>query len=285
MMMMMKMMMMMMMMMMMSVLTLIFYWIQCTWCLQRMILLVFFLVTQVAAGLTNSSGISEGFCDQNLVNLTLTIDCDFDGIEVSIHMNKTNFDVLTLQCNKDTCQSFGQTSLEYVLTNETLDVSFPFRHSEHAGKYINFRTTCQNPPSIPDHAFLKPCLSQFTGNATVDGPNVTLYCEHPSYNESTSGIRITSNGNDLASCFNQTCVTGNGLPNGAYTEVKFNTGMIFLCKMDGAVFNLTDKIIEVTSTQTQTQTTLLTTSMTSENTSSLTPQSSLSLSTSSVTGT
>ena len=85
------------------------------------------------------------------------MDCDFDGIEVSIHMNKTNFDVLTLQCNKDTCQSFGHTSLEYVLTNETLDVSFPFRHSEQAGKYINFRTICQNPPSIPDHAFLKPC--------------------------------------------------------------------------------------------------------------------------------
>ena len=42
-----------------------------------------------------------------------------------------------------------------------------------------------------------------------------------------------------------------GLPNGAYTEVKFNTGMIFLCKMDGAVFNLTDKIIEVKSTPTQ----------------------------------
>ena len=74
-----------------------------------------------------------------------------------------------------------------------------------------------------------------------------------------------------------------GLPNGAYTEVKFNTGMIFLCKMDGAVFNLTDKIIEVTSTPTQS--TLLTTSMASENTSSLTPQSSLSLSISSVTGT
>ncbi|XP_078330003.1 uncharacterized protein LOC144624318 isoform X2 [Crassostrea virginica] len=219
-----------------------------------MIFLASFFVTQVAASLTN---ISEGFCEVELVNLTLTTDCDFSGIEVSIHVNKTNFADLILQCNNETCIVDGETPLEYALiTNQKLDVSFPFRNREHGGKYINFRTTCQNQTSHADHAFLKPCLSGFTGNAIVVGSNVTLYCENPLYNESTSGIRITYNGNDIAKCFNQTCVKGNGLPNGAYTKVKFNTGMIFLCRMDGAVFNLTDKIIEVTTNQSTSQSSL-----------------------------
>ena len=109
----------------------------------------------VAASLTN---ISEGFCEVELVNLTLTTDCDFSGIEVSIHVNKTNFSDLILQCNNETCIVDGETPLEYALiTNQKLDVSFPFRNREHGGKYINFRTTCQNQTSHADHAFLKPC--------------------------------------------------------------------------------------------------------------------------------
>ena len=109
----------------------------------------------VAASLLDLSSISEGFSDEDKVNLTLTIDCDFSGIEVSIHTNKTYFSELILQCDDKSCH--GYNSVGYGLTNQTLDVSFPYRHSDHGGKYINFRTTCNNLTSILDHALLTPC--------------------------------------------------------------------------------------------------------------------------------
>ena len=110
----------------------------------------------VAASLLDDSSISDGFSDEDKVNLTLTIDCDFSGIEVSIHANKTDFSKLTLQCDDKNCDE-GNTSAKYGLTNRSLDVSFPYRHSDHGGKYINFRTTCKNQTNILDHALLKPC--------------------------------------------------------------------------------------------------------------------------------
>ena len=112
----------------------------------------------VAAILTNSSSITEGFCEQDLVNLTLIPECDFSRIEVSIHMDNTNFTTSNFiyQCNNVACVVHEHTLFKYVLTNQTLDFSFPFRHHDHGGKYINFRTTC-NDTSILDHAFLKAC--------------------------------------------------------------------------------------------------------------------------------
>ncbi|XP_078330005.1 uncharacterized protein LOC111117481 isoform X2 [Crassostrea virginica] len=217
---------------------------------------------------------SEGFSDEDKVNLTLTIDCDFSGIEVSIHTNKTYFSELILQCDDKSCH--GYNSVGYGLTNQTLDVSFPYRHSDHGGKYINFRTTCKNQTRILDHALLTPCLSGFTGNATVVGPNVTLYCEHFLFKKSTSGIHITYEGQDLAHCDVNNCYPGTGLPNGAYKKVGYKQGMEFLCKMDGAVINL--KIIEVASTSTTN--TFSTTTIITHDTSTSTSQSSSSMSTS-----
>nr|XP_022312343.1 uncharacterized protein LOC111117496 isoform X5 [Crassostrea virginica] len=242
-----------------------------------MIFLAVFVVTQVAAILTNSSSINEGFCDQDVVNLSLKTDCDFSCIEGSIHNNKTNFSNLILQCDNETCF----TQWNYDLTHQTLNVSFPFQPRNHGGKFINFRTTCYNHTHILDSAFLKPCLSGFTGNGTVVGSNVKLYCEHTLFKASTSGIRITYKGNAIAHCINQTCIAGTGLPNGVSIEVTYRTGMMFLCRMDGAIFNLTEKIIELIS---QTQNTFSTTQMFSHDTSSPTSQSSPTISTSLVTG-
>lgn len=111
----------------------------------------------VAAIITNYS--SEGYCDQKLVNLTLIPECDFSRIEVSIHVDKTNFSKLILQCeNKNNfCYGDNYTSVEFTLTNKTLDVSFPFHHQQHAGKFINFRTTCQDQTPILNHTLLTPC--------------------------------------------------------------------------------------------------------------------------------
>ncbi|XP_078330001.1 uncharacterized protein LOC111117496 isoform X2 [Crassostrea virginica] len=241
-----------------------------------MIFLAVFVVTQ--AILMNSSSINEGFCDQDVVNLTLKTDCDFSGIDGSIHNNKANFSNLILQCDNETCW----TQWNYDLTHQTLNVSFPFQFRIHGGKFINFRTTCYNQTHILDSALLKPCLSGFTGNTSVVGSNVKLYCEHTFFKASTSGIRITNKGNDIAHCINQTCIMGTGLPNGVSVEVTYRTGMMFLCRMDGAIFNLTDKIIVLTSTQTQN--TFSTTQMFSHDTSSPTSQSSPTISTSLVTG-
>ena len=52
--------------------------------------------------------------------------------------------------------------------------------------------------------------SGFTGNATVVGSNVKLYCEHTLFKASTSGICITNQANDIAHCINQTCIAGTG---------------------------------------------------------------------------
>ena len=110
----------------------------------------------VAAIITNASSISEGFCNQDLVNLTLIPDCDFKCIDVSIQSDEANF---ILQCNiNGKGYIVGKnTSLEYVLTNQTLDISFPFNHHQYAGKFVNFSTHCQNQTLIPDHVLLKPC--------------------------------------------------------------------------------------------------------------------------------
>ena len=109
----------------------------------------------VAAILTNSDNVTEGFCDQDQVTLTLAIDCDFTGIYVAIHYKKADFSSIILQCGQVTCHSLG--SMTYRLTNETLEVFFQFRHREHAGKYVNFKTTCQNQTDVIDQIFLKPC--------------------------------------------------------------------------------------------------------------------------------
>ena len=73
------------------------------------------------------------------------------------------------------------------------------------------------------------------------------------------------------------------LPNGVSTEIEYHTGVIFLCRMDGAVFNLTDKIIEMYSTQTQNA--FSTTPMFSHDTSSPTSKSIPTMNSSPVTGT
>ena len=110
----------------------------------------------VAAIITNSSSISEGFCNQDLVNLTLIPDCDFKCIDVSIQSDEANF---ILQCNISGERYYvdKSSSLEYFLTNQTLDISFPFNHHQYAGKCINFSTHCQNQTIISDHVLLKPC--------------------------------------------------------------------------------------------------------------------------------
>lgn len=73
------------------------------------------------------------------------------------------------------------------------------------------------------------------------------------------------------------------LPNGVSIETEYQTGKIFLCRMDGAVFNLTDKIIEMKSTQIQNV--FSTTPMFSHDTSSPTSQSIPTMNSSLVTGT
>ena len=109
----------------------------------------------VVASITNSNNETKGFCDQDQVTLTLTIDCDFTRITVSIHNVKADFSTFTLQCDQLTCYSIGP--ITYRLTNESLEVFFQFRHREHAGKYVNFKTTCHNQTDVIDQVFLKPC--------------------------------------------------------------------------------------------------------------------------------
>ena len=53
--------------------------------------------------------------------------------------------------------------------------------------------------------------SGFTGNANVVGSKVKLDCQHSSFKESTSGIRITHNGNDIAHCVLKNCYPGTGI--------------------------------------------------------------------------
>ena len=118
-------------------------------------LVVSVYIVAVAAIVLNSSSISEGYCNQDVVNLTLIPDCDFKCIDVSIQSNEANF---ILQCNISGEEYYvdKSTSLEYVLTNQTLDISFLFNHQQYAGKCIIFSTHCQNQTLIPDHVLLKP---------------------------------------------------------------------------------------------------------------------------------
>nr|XP_022312344.1 uncharacterized protein LOC111117496 isoform X6 [Crassostrea virginica] len=167
------------------------------------------------------------------------------------------------------------TQVAAIIMNSS-SISEGYCNQDYAGKCIIFSTHCQNQTLIPDHVSLIPCLSGFTGNATVVGSNVHLYCEHSSFNESTSGIRITHKENTLVQCNkNHTCYPGSDLPNGAYRKFGYRKGMVFLCRMDGAIINL--KIIVVASTSTTN--TFSTTPMFSHDTSASTSQSSPSMST------
>ena len=87
---------------------------------------------------TDSNNVTKGFCDQDQVTLTLTIDCDFIGIYVALHHDKAAFSTIALQCGQLTCYSFG--SITYRPTNETLEVFFQFLYWDHAGRYINFKS-------------------------------------------------------------------------------------------------------------------------------------------------
>ena len=111
----------------------------------------------LVAAIISNSKITMGFCRHDHVNLTLTADCDFTGIYVSIHYDKANFSTLILQCEHPnlTCYAFGP--ITYRLKNEMLEVSFRFEHKVHASRYVNFNTICQNQTAAFDQVFLKPC--------------------------------------------------------------------------------------------------------------------------------
>lgn len=115
-----------------------------------------YIYISVAAIISNSK-ITKGFCRHDHVNLTLTADCDFTGIYVSILYDKADLSTMILQCEHPnlTCYSFRP--IAFRLTNEMLEVSFRFKHKEHAGRYVNFNTICQNQTAAFDQVFLKPC--------------------------------------------------------------------------------------------------------------------------------
>ena len=51
-------------------------------------------------------------------------------------------------------------------------------------------------------------MSGFTGNATLVGSDVIIYCEHSSFNESETGISITDHEKTLATCTLENCFGG-----------------------------------------------------------------------------
>ena len=72
--------------------------------------------------------------------------------------------------------------------------------------YVWFSVLCFNEAlSLSDLWIL---VSGFTGNATLVGSDVIIYCEHSSFNESETGIRITDNENNLATCMQGNCFGG-----------------------------------------------------------------------------
>nr|XP_022312489.1 uncharacterized protein LOC111117629 isoform X2 [Crassostrea virginica] len=202
--------------------------------------LILMLTTEVVANKMISSNIMKGFCEDDQVHLTLPDVCDFTDIYVSIHNDIGNFSNLYLQCtsNNMTCHSFG--SMTFRLTNETLEVFFQFQHREHVGKYVNFKTTCQNQTDVPHYGPLKAC--RFTGNVTKDGDTLTVLCQHSSFNESVTGMRIGDRENEFVQCSRNSCHGGHRLPNGVALKKPYEEVTEILCKFDGAVLNLTNLI-------------------------------------------
>nr|XP_022310955.1 uncharacterized protein LOC111116261 [Crassostrea virginica] len=131
-------------------------------------------------------------------------------------------------------------------------------------KYVNFNTICQNQTAAFDQVFLKPCLSELTGNVTLNGSDAIIYCEHSLFNESETGIRITNGESTLATCRVGNCHEGRSLPNGAYVQVQYKAKMIILCKFDGAVLNLTNSVITEETTPTPGTSSRLLTELTSD---------------------
>lgn len=111
----------------------------------------------LAAIVKSSSSIDYGFCDQDLVNITLKIDCNFTVIYMRILADLASPSNFNLQCENVSCVVNGNTSMKYLLKDQTLDVSFPFQYRDHGGKFITFQTTCQNRTILTDPVLLRPC--------------------------------------------------------------------------------------------------------------------------------
>lgn len=124
-------------------------------------LMIFFIAT--AFFIIEQDVIDQGFCHQQDVKIAVNINCSANvdaSLFVSVVKNRTsvvqNYNLYcpaignALQCNED-----GMTVTLNAINN-TLDITFKFNNTIHAGHYLRIDASCNASKEVKD-ILLKPC--------------------------------------------------------------------------------------------------------------------------------
>lgn len=220
-------------------------------------ILAFAFVTQATAFfIIEQDVIDQGFCHQQDVKIAVNINCSANvdaSLFVSVVKNRTsvvqNYNLYcpaignALQCNED-----GMTVTLNAINN-TLDITFKFNNTIHAGHYLRIDASCNASKEVKD-ILLKPCVSGFTSSAAFyNTTTVTLRCDHLDFNFSNNTPMAIKEqaikergGNIHGSCLKNNSCTSDCklLSDGMHCFVPYTSGKIYQCALDGAVYNITD---------------------------------------------
>eukprot|EP00105_Crassostrea_gigas_P011763 XP_011427560.1 PREDICTED: putative GPI-anchored protein pfl2 isoform X2 [Crassostrea gigas] len=213
-----------------------------------------------AITIINQNIIHQGFCHQQDVNIQLYINCGISfsaSITVAIVTSKyeTNPNTL-LTCRRSNdstwyCPRFDIMTGKFNSSSAILDINFKFNFTIHAGDYVRMISSCDGNQETK-HIHLIPCFSEFTVNATFyNATSLVINCQHSSFNDSSSPIRIKlKGGNDIGACFKTSCNNCKRLRDGIQCYVLYAPESIYQCVLDGAIYN-----ISLPTTQLEIQTT------------------------------
>lgn len=191
--------------------------------------------------LINQDALLNGFCHIRLLELKFRFNCMIQSVAFSVVANTTQDGDYLVQCHWNStllCTPGGVWERD----NGTLLLKTIFNHSAYAGHKLRAHLTCKdtNLTSYQQHYLLKPCLSEFTANATIKGASIAVDCQHSSSNHSMSGMCIVFTGDYNGTCSLKTCTEVQRLPNGIRYIGNYTHDMRFICTLDSASYEITN---------------------------------------------
>ncbi|XP_048749920.2 uncharacterized protein LOC125661838 isoform X1 [Ostrea edulis] len=194
-----------------------------------------FLIQGTFATLLNVREIKNGTCHLETLKVDILLDCDVREYQIQIVFNNT-----LVQCSvtsgEPQCHVDSSANSVYNTSSNIMTFSTQFNHTKHAGKKMWIKSSCTNGT---EYVPLLPCVSGFKAHAHHNTTHVMIACEHSSFNDSNTGIRIHGN-ETLSKCsWNKSsqeniCTFGaTALADGVQYTTPYKQGMKLACSLDG----------------------------------------------------
>ncbi|XP_062603441.1 uncharacterized protein LOC134265203 isoform X2 [Saccostrea cucullata] len=128
---------------------------------------------------------TKEFCHNERKIINTVIDCDVRHITVTLeghpnHAEECHWNQRKLMC----------TGGNYENNRKSLQFSFSFDFTQHAGKQLVIHSRCNNGSHVNKSIIMIPCRSEFTVSVTHNKEHMSLTCQHKFFNLSSEGIHI-----------------------------------------------------------------------------------------------